>query len=124
MKNETESAVLKIISEVNERTLSQVQELQWEYIDNEWDQEKYRLLSAMTGPSEEFLDLDRSARTTALPEVPSPSPLSLEETLFAKEIMQYNKFVMENNKKASLVDCFAKIAKEFQDAVRYSCLVA
>ncbi|XP_017460587.1 PREDICTED: nuclear pore complex protein Nup93-like [Rhagoletis zephyria] len=64
LKNEKENAILSMIEEVNRSTFEAAEKRRWECIRNEWQQDKVKLLNAMVGPSQNWIDIQKLPEQT------------------------------------------------------------
>lgn len=87
---------------------------------SEWNQEKIKLMNALIGTSQNWLDLksmpETPMSTDAIKKV-GPSMLDNQEMAYAKLVHNHNKIVMQGSKRPSLIQKFATVADEFNDQV-------
>lgn len=89
----------------------------WEHVNSEWKQEKRKILNAMMGPSQNFLDI-RKYDVMPFPQDRSiPSTLSHQEKIYSRHIMDYNKMLVKGATKPVLVNLLAGAAEQIKDSV-------
>lgn len=88
---------------------------------SEWNKEKIKLMNAMIGPSQNWLDLKRTPEPPSIADTPKKfgqSMLDNIESAYAKQVHQYNKLVFQGSKsRTALSQKFAQVAEEFSDPV-------
>lgn len=119
LRNEKENAILSVIEEVHKNSFNSAQTQKWEHILNDWRQEKVKLMNALIGPSQNWLDVRKGPEQTILNETTfgSRSTLNNQEMAYAREVYEYNKLVIEGALRPSLVQRFATVATKFNDLV-------
>lgn len=139
LKNEKENSILSVIGEVHRNVsifkstsiklycnyiaLSQsfqtAQTKKWEYIMNDWKQEKVKLMNALIGKSENWIDIRKTPEQTILSESTTggQSNLTSHEMAYARQVYEYNKLVLDGSLRPSLVQKFAAVALTFNDTV-------
>lgn len=95
------------------------QNQKWEHIMNDWKQEKVKLMNALVGPSQNWIDIRKLPEQTILNETSynGRSCLNNQEIAYAKEVYDYNKLVIEGSYRPNLVQKFATVAAGFNDSV-------
>lgn len=88
---------------------------------SEWNREKIKLMNAMIGPSQNWLDLKRTPEPPSIADAPKKfghSMLDNIEAAYARQVRQYNKLVFQGSKsRTALHQKFAQVAEEFNDPV-------
>lgn len=121
LRNERENAILSLIDEVNKNSLQTTEDQKWEHMVNEWNKEKIKLMNAMIGPSQNWLDLKRTQEPMSLsvgstPKKFAQSMLDNVEAAYAKQVVLYNKSVFQGTKlKVALNQKFAQVSEELND---------
>ncbi|XP_049869475.1 nuclear pore complex protein Nup93-like [Pectinophora gossypiella] len=119
LRNERENAILSLIDEVNKNSLQTTEDQKWEHMLSEWNREKIKLMNAMIGPSQNWLDLKRTPEPPSLADAPKKfghSMLDDIEAAYARQVRQYNKLVFQGSKsRTALHQKFAQVAEEFND---------
>ncbi|XP_055914053.1 nuclear pore complex protein Nup93-1-like [Eupeodes corollae] len=116
LKNEKENAILSVIEEVHKNSYQSAQKQKWEHIKADWRQEKLKLLNALIGPSQNWIDIQKIPEQTILNETSgSRSCLNHIEMAYAREVCEYNALVNKGALRPNLVQKFAKIAENFED---------
>uniref|UniRef100_A0A1L8DX32 Nuclear pore protein n=1 Tax=Nyssomyia neivai TaxID=330878 RepID=A0A1L8DX32_9DIPT len=118
LRNEKENAILSVIEEVHKDTYKSAQKQKWDHIVSEWRQEKVKLMNALIGPSQGWIEIQKGPEQTILNEtsVTGRSCLSSQEMAYAKEVLEYNRVVIEGVLRPNLVQKFSMVAEEFNDA--------
>lgn len=118
LRNEKENAILSVIAEVHKNSYESAQNKKWEHIISDWKQEKIKLMNALIGPSQNWIDVRKGPEQTILNEVSfhGKSSLDFQEMAYAREVYEYNKLVIEGALRPSLIQRFAKVAQKFNDA--------
>lgn len=118
LRNEKENAILSVIEEVHKNSYQSAQNQKWEHIIGDWKQEKIKLMNALIGPSQNWIDVRKGPEQTVLNEVTFHGKTSLDnqEMAYAREVFEYNKLVIEGAMRPSLVQRFAKTAAQFNDS--------
>lgn len=85
---------------------------------DEWKDEKVKLMNALIGPSQNWIDIRKGPEQTILNETVAntDSALTSQEIAYAKEVYDYNKCLLEGGLRPNLIQKFAKIAETFNDA--------
>lgn len=88
---------------------------------SDWRQEKVKLMNALIGPSQNWIDIRKGPEQTILNEAMfgKKSCLNNQEMAYAREVYDYNRVIIEGSLRPNLVQKFAKVAQEFNDSVRY-----
>lgn len=118
LRNEKENAILSVIEEVHKNSYQSAQNKKWDHIFSDWKQEKIKLMNALIGPSQNWIDVRKNPEQTILNETSFHGKTSLDnrEMAYASEVYNYNKLVIEGAFRPSLVQRFAKVAQMFNDA--------
>lgn len=119
LRNEKENAILSVIEEVHKSSYQSAQNQKWEHLISDWKLEKVKLMNALIGPSQNWIDIRKGPEQTILNEVTfgSKSCLNSQEMAYAREVYEYNKLVIEGAARPSLVQKFAQVAEKFNDTV-------
>lgn len=119
LRNEKETAILSVIEEVHKNSYITAQNQKWEHIIGDWKQEKIKLMNALIGPSQNWIDIRKGPEQTILNESTSrvKSNLNSQEMAYACEVYEYNKLVIAGGHRPNLVERFSKIATQFNDTV-------
>ncbi|GLV42360.1 Nucleoporin 93kD-1 [Carabus blaptoides fortunei] len=115
LKNEVENCILACIDDVHKKTLSGIEDQIWEHINSEWKQEKRKILNAMIGPSQNFLDIRKHDVFQTTQDRSVPSTLSYQEQIYVRHIIDYNKMIVTGSTKPVLVTLLSKAAEQFKD---------
>ncbi|XP_064549451.1 nuclear pore complex protein Nup93-1 [Drosophila montana] len=117
LKNERENAILSVIEDTNKNISDSVSKQKWANLISSWNEEKTRLLDALIGPSQNFIDLQRLPDQTILnPECHPLSCLDKMGLLYAQELCQYNALVLKGGSRPNLVQKYAQLTNTFGDA--------
>lgn len=87
---------------------------------SEWKQEKLKIMNALIGHSQNWLDIKKGPEQTILNETTSVTGISClnnQEMAYAREVYEYNRLVIEGALRPNLVQKFARVAEDFKDAV-------
>lgn len=119
LRNEKETAILSVIEEVHKSSYLTAQNQKWEHILTDWKQEKIKLMNALIGPSQNWIDVRKGPEQTVLNETTArgKSNLNNQEMAYACEVYEYNRLVIEGGLRPNLVERFSKVAKQFNDTV-------
>lgn len=119
LRNEKETAILSVIEEVHKNSYISAQNQKWDHILSDWKQEKIKLMNALIGPSQNWMDIRKGPEQTVLNETVArgKSNLNNQEMAYACEVYEYNKLVIAGGLRPNLVERFSKIAKQFNDTV-------
>lgn len=119
LRNEKETAILSVIEEVHKNSYASAQRQKWEHVLGDWKQEKIKLMNALIGPSQNWLDIRKGPEQTILNETASRgrSNLNNQEIAYACEVFEYNKLIIGGYRRPNLVENFTKIAAQFNDTV-------
>lgn len=84
---------------------------------SEWRDEKVKLMNALIGPSQNWIDIRKGPEQTILNETVSntDSALTSHEIAYAKEVFDYNKCLLEGGLRPNLIQKFARVADSFND---------
>lgn len=118
LRNERENAILSVIEEVHKNSYKEAQHQKWDHIMTEWTQEKAKLMNALIGPSQNWIDIRKGPEQTILNETTygRRSALDNQEMAYVREVHEYNKLVTEGAMRPSLIQMFAKTVESFNDA--------
>ncbi|KAL1377583.1 hypothetical protein pipiens_016166 [Culex pipiens pipiens] len=118
LRNEKENAILSVIEEVHKNSLQAAQNAKWEHTMNDWKLEKVKLMNALVGPSQNWMDIRKGPEQTTLNESTfgGRSSLNNQKMAYAREVYEYNKLINEGAMRPSLVQRFAQVADGFNDS--------
>ncbi|EDS28883.1 nuclear pore complex protein Nup93 [Culex quinquefasciatus] len=110
LRNEKENAILSVIEEVHKNSLQAAQNAKWEHTMNDWKLEKVKLMNALVGPSQNWMDIRKG-----------PEQTTLNESTFGGRSSLNNKkgsggLINEGAMRPSLVQRFAQVADGFNDS--------
>ncbi|KAL9704593.1 hypothetical protein quinque_008111 [Culex quinquefasciatus] len=90
-----ENAILSVIKEVHKNSLQAAQNAKWEHTMNDWKLEKVKLMNALVGPSQNWMDLRKGPEQTTLNESTfgGRSSLNNQKMVYAREVYEYNKLI-------------------------------
>lgn len=140
LKNEKENSILSVIGEVHRnvsfergwflinlmaniiftpQSFQSAQTKKWEYIMSDWKQEKVKLMNALIGKSENWIDIRKAPEQSILNESTfgGQSNLTSQEMAYAREVYEYNRLVLDGSMRPSLVQKFTAVALTFNDTV-------
>ncbi|KFB38186.1 AGAP003459-PA-like protein [Anopheles sinensis] len=125
LRNEKENAILAVIEEVHKNSCLSAETQKWDHMVNDWKQEKVKLMNALIGPSQNWIDIRKGPEQTVLNESTfgGRSSLNSQEMAYAREVHEYNKLICEGAMRPSLIQRFAQVAETFNDSVRWFCLL-
>uniref|UniRef100_A0A1B0G339 Nuclear pore protein n=1 Tax=Glossina morsitans morsitans TaxID=37546 RepID=A0A1B0G339_GLOMM len=116
LKNEKENTILSVIEEVHKNAFQSAQKRKWEHIKAEWREEKVKLMNALVGPSQNWIDIEKLPEQTVINETFGlRSCLNNIEMAYAREVYDYNVVVIKGAFRPNLVQKFSKVAKNFKD---------
>lgn len=120
LRNEKETTILSVIEEVHKNSYITAQSHKWEHIIGDWKLEKIKLMNALIGPSQSWIDIRKGPEQTILNESTNrvKSNLCSQEMAYACEVYEYNKSVIAGGLRPNLVERFSKISTQFNDMVR------
>lgn len=86
---------------------------------NDWKLEKLKLMNALIGPSQNWIDIRKLPEQTILNDTTysGRSCLNNQEMAYAREVYAYNKVIIEGALRPSLVQKFSQVAESFNDPV-------
>ncbi|XP_053681356.1 nuclear pore complex protein Nup93-1-like [Anopheles nili] len=118
LRNEKENAILAVIEEVHKNSYLSAESQKWDHMMNDWKQEKVKLMNALIGPSQNWIDIRKGPEQTILNETTfgGRSSLNSQEMAYAREVHEYNKLVCEGSMRPSLIQRFAQVAVSFNDS--------
>uniref|UniRef100_A0A6B2EA94 Nuclear pore protein n=1 Tax=Phlebotomus kandelakii TaxID=1109342 RepID=A0A6B2EA94_9DIPT len=118
LRNEKENAILSVIEEVHKETYKSAQRQKWDHIVTDWREEKVKLMNALIGSSQGWIEIQKGPEQTILNEtsVTGRSCLSSQEMAYAREVLEYNRVIFEGVLRPNLVQKFSLVAEEFNDA--------
>ncbi|XP_050082898.1 nuclear pore complex protein Nup93-1-like [Anopheles aquasalis] len=118
LRNEKENAILAVIEEVHKNSNLAAEAQKWDNMMNDWKLEKVKLMNALIGPSQNWIDIRKVPEQTILSESTfnGRSSLNSQEMAYAAEVHDYNKLVCEGAMRPSLVQRFAQVAETFNDS--------
>ncbi|KAL9698974.1 hypothetical protein quinque_002415 [Culex quinquefasciatus] len=87
LRNEKENAILSVIEEVHKNSLQAAQNAKWEHTMNDWKLEKVKLMNALVGSSQNWMDIRKGPEQTILNESTfgGRSSLNNQEMAYARE---------------------------------------
>lgn len=98
------------------QTFENAQAQKWDHIMNEWKQDKVKLMNALVGPSQNWLDFRKLPEQTILNESSQgavKSTLNSIQVAYSREVTEYNRF--DKSMRPSLVEKFTTVAHSFND---------
>lgn len=88
---------------------------------SEWNREKIKLMNAMIGPSQNWLDMKKAPEPPSIANTPKKfgrSMLDNVEAAYSRQVHQYNKLVFQGSKsRMGLHHKFAQVADDINDPV-------
>lgn len=104
------------------KSYQSAQNQKWKHTMNDWKQEKIKLMNALIGPSQNWIDIRKGPEQTILNESTfgGKSSLNNEEMAYAREVAEYNKLIINGSMRPSLVQKFSDVATKFNDSVGIS----
>ncbi|XP_014680771.1 PREDICTED: nuclear pore complex protein Nup93-like [Priapulus caudatus] len=116
LRNERENAILSVIEESRKQTFADVETSYFETLENEWEQEKQRILNALIGSSGEFLSFPQD-NEVSISEVDMKTRSSLNnvEMAYARQVYKYNEKAIQGGTLPNMVDLFTEVAKKTED---------
>lgn len=106
------------------QSLQTTEDQKWEHMLSEWNREKIKLMNAMIGPSQNWLDLKRIPEPPSIAETPKKfghSMLDNIEAAYSRQVQLYNKIIFQGAKsQTSLQQKFSQLADEINDPVSTS----
>lgn len=117
LRNERENAILSVIDEVHKTSFKEAQRQKWDHIMTEWKHEKTKLMNALIGPSQNWIDIRKGLEPTILNETRygKRSSLDNQEIAYIRDVQEYNKLVSEGVNRLSLVEMISKTVKTFNE---------
>ncbi|GAB0099912.1 Nuclear pore protein [Sergentomyia squamirostris] len=119
LRNEKENAILSVIEEVHKETYKSAQRRKLDHMVSNWREEKVKLMNALIGPSQGWIEIQKGPEQTILNEtsVTGRSCLTSQEMAYAREVLDYNRAVIEGVLRPNLVQKFAQVAQDdFNDS--------
>ncbi|KAJ6638477.1 Nuclear pore complex protein Nup93-1 [Pseudolycoriella hygida] len=118
LRNEKENAILSVIEEVHKNSYQSAQTQKWKHTMNDWKQEKIKLMNALIGPSQNWIDIRKAPEQTILNESTfgGKSSLNNQEMAYAREVAEHNKLIISGAMRPSLVEKFSEVATKFNDS--------
>ncbi|XP_054774243.2 nuclear pore complex protein Nup93-like [Lytechinus pictus] len=118
LRNERENALLAVIEETKRNTRLQTEQRLWQSKQNEWEQEKQRILNTLLGSSSELIDV--SAETSNLfsdvgSRIEGRSAMDAMEMAYARQVYIYNDKVVKGGTKPNLISLFEEMSQQFED---------
>lgn len=119
LRNERENALLAVIEETKRNTRLQTEQHFWQAKQNEWEQEKQRILNTLIGSSSELIDV--AAETSNLfsdvstSRIEGRSTMDSVEMAYARQVYIYNDKVVKGGMKPNLINLFEEMAQQFED---------
>ncbi|CAH1270686.1 NUP93 [Branchiostoma lanceolatum] len=120
LRNERENALLAAIEESRRNTFESVERHHWEFMQQEWEVEKQKILNALISAGEEAFDFTQDTG-----EVPGQlgdttvgtgrSNMDNMEMSYARQVFVYNDAVVQGAVKPSLADLFTQVADKVDD---------
>ena len=99
------------------QTFESAEKRKWDNIRSDWNQEKIKLLNALIGPSQNWIDIQKLPEQTVLNEAcgKRSSCLNRIEMAYAREVYEYNRIIIKGGHRPNLTQIFAKVAHSFED---------
>lgn len=114
LKNERENAILSVIEESKKSTSERADKLFWNNLEFEWEDEKQRILNALSGSTQEII-LDTTTIMGENINMRTRSSMSASEMAYAKEVYLYNEQIVQGGLKFNLAEKFYAVAKELDE---------
>ncbi|XP_035209055.1 nuclear pore complex protein Nup93-like isoform X2 [Stegodyphus dumicola] len=117
LKNERENAMLSVIEKSKKSTFEKADNVFWETLESEWEQEKLKILNSLVGPSYELLDVTTDAKTylSETINLKTRSAMDSIEMAYAKELSLYNEQAIRGSTKCNLPEKFYAVFKDLDD---------
>jgi nuclear pore complex protein Nup93 len=111
MSNKTSTNLFKHF-----QSYENAQAQKWEHVMNEWKMEKIKLMNALIGPSQNWIDFRKGPEQTILNETAQgsiKSSLNSVQMAYAREVSEYNRY--DKAMRPSLVEKFTNVAQVLND---------
>lgn len=120
LRNERENALLSVIEETRHDTFESAEKQHWEAVSSEWEADKMRILTALSGTnaseaSESFLprtEMTRIHEST----LGTRSSMDSVEMAYAYQVGQYNETVTRGGLRPALADILSSLFPEERDS--------
>ncbi len=120
LRNERENALLSVIEETRQDTFHAAEKQHWDAVSAEWEADKMRILTALTGASaseasESFMP---RAETTRIHEstLVTRSSMDAVEMTYATQVSLYNEAVTKGGLRPNLAEKLSSLFPEERDA--------
>ncbi|GAB6021639.1 Nucleoporin nup93, variant 2 [Chamberlinius hualienensis] len=117
LRNERENIILSLIEESRATAFARESKMYWEKMENDWDQQKLKILNSFVGSSHDISEIRLNLETS----VNQPSSVNVRsamdnvEITYAKQVTAYNKQVIQGGMKPSLIDLFTAVSAALDD---------
>ncbi|XP_018336593.1 nuclear pore complex protein Nup93-like [Agrilus planipennis] len=115
LENEIRSCILSVIDAEHKACLETVSQHSWEHELGEWKEEKRKILNAMLGPSENFIDIGKHTSVFMEPPALGATALGYYESVYASKIIEYNRAIIRGTFRPHLVESLINAASEFKE---------
>ncbi|XP_028392080.1 nuclear pore complex protein Nup93-like [Dendronephthya gigantea] len=116
LRNERENAILAAIEESKKNTFDEAERNHWRCMENEWEQQKLKILNSLLGSEQDSLDFSSAVLDGTLNQVDlsQRSGLDFVEMAYARQIYMYNEAAIQGID-FNIVEGFQNTADKFND---------
>lgn len=116
LRNERENAILAAIEEAKKNTFDEAERNHWKCMENEWEQQKLKILNSLLGSDRDSFDFpaDVIDTTSGHLNFSQRSALDATEIAYARQIYLYNEAIIQRMD-FDLVEGFHNTASKFND---------
>ncbi|KAI0235619.1 Nuclear pore complex protein Nup93 [Lamellibrachia satsuma] len=117
LKNERENALLAAIEQTRKNTFEETERRHWANMENEWEQEKQKILTALVGTGQDMLDFPQESQNllSDTMNLQGRSAMDSVEMAYSRQVYIYNDKVVQGGNKPSLVNMFISVASSMED---------
>lgn len=115
LENHLQNLILGVVEKEFQRSADVIKSTSWEHQKSEWNQERIKIINAMTSATNDFMYVGNESSVFAEPRCTPSSKLGYQEGIFAAVLAQYNRNVYQGLKRPHLLKEFVNAAKEFNN---------
>ena len=124
LRNERENAILAAIEEAKKNTFDEAERNHWRCMENEWEQQKLKILNSLLGSDQDTLDFSADVfdGTLSRVDLSQRSGLDFVEMAYARQIYMYNEAIIQGMD-FDIIEGFHNTANKFNDQHIKDCWV-
>ncbi|KAK5646486.1 hypothetical protein RI129_004950 [Pyrocoelia pectoralis] len=115
LENHLQNLILGVVEQEFQKSADVIKSTSWEHQKSEWNQERMKIINAMTSASKDLLYMGNQPSIFAEPRPTPSNKLGYQEGIFASVVVEYNHTVFQGIKRPHLLKEFVNTARDFNN---------